>query len=598
MYRANTRKSTASVTSNSRETDTVSAVESTASSARQRQSKRDEIIRKKAEAELSRKKSTPKRQNTRSKKSPGTVSALHHSPALTIRENISIIEASQLMAAKRTDSVLVVDADEHLCGIFTSVDLTYRIVAHSQDARTMPVSTIMTKNPLCVTNDTSANDALNIMVQRNFRHLPICNDEGDVVALLDITKCLCEALDRMERAYGSSRKLYDALEGIEKEWSVQQAPMLRFMESMRDKMACPDLSILLDGTNPPEVSPRTSVHDAAKIMKEQRSNAVLVMENGQLVGIFTTKDVVLRVIAAGLDPTKCSVVRVMTPHPDCASVDLTILEALRKMNDGNYTNLPVVNESEQIIGLVDVRKLTHVTLKTLENIQSGDTESDGGPVWSKFFTAFDNDAESIVSDARRSEGQMPGTPEIYPHESASAVEETTSGIYSSSYLHSQDGTFVFKFSTADGKVHRIISESNNFEKLRDILYSKDHSLDPQNLLDICYVDDEGDIVVISSDADLEHAVNMAKHHGLDRLKLSMGAEFIENPLEEPQAEIREPTPTPAPVLIPTPQESTPAPPTPQPKSSFGLPISDELLYGLGGGFAVATIMGFIMSRMK
>ncbi|KAK9717026.1 hypothetical protein K7432_006478, partial [Basidiobolus ranarum] len=291
MQRTNTRKS-ASVTSASRDADVISTVESTASSARQRQSKRDEIIRKKAEAELSRKKTTPKRQATRSKKTPGTVSALHHSAALTIRENISIIEASQLMAAKRTDSVLVVDADEHLCGIFTSVDLTYRIVAQSQDARNIPVSTIMTKNPLCVTNDTSASDALNIMVYHNFRHLPICNEEGDVVALLDITKCLCEALDRMERAYGSSRKLYDALEGIEKEWSVQQAPMLRFMESLRDKMACPDLSVLLDGTNPPEVSPRTSVHDAAKIMKEQRTNAVLVMENGQLVGIVTTKDVV------------------------------------------------------------------------------------------------------------------------------------------------------------------------------------------------------------------------------------------------------------------------------------------------------------------
>ncbi|ORY08169.1 CBS-domain-containing protein [Basidiobolus meristosporus CBS 931.73] len=596
MYRTNTRKST-SVTSSSREVDTVSGVESTTSSARQRQSKRDEIIRKKAEAELSRKKTTPKRQPTRSRKNPGTVSALHHSAALTIRESMSIVEASQLMAAKRTDSVLVIDSDEHLCGIFTSVDLTYRIVALSQDARSIPVSTIMTKNPLCVTNDTSANDALNIMVHHNFRHLPICNDEGDVVALLDITKCLCEALDRMERAYGSSRKLYDALEGIEKEWSVQQAPMLRFMESLKDKMACPDLSVLLDGTNPPEVSPRTSVHDAAKLMKEQKTNAVLVMENGQLVGIFTTKDVVLRVIAAGLDPTKCSVVRVMTPHPDCASVDLTILEALRKMNDGNYTNLPVVNEAEQIIGLVDVRKLTHVTLKTLENIQSGDSESDAGPVWSKFFTAFDNDSESITSDARRSENQIPGTPEIYPHESASAVEEPTSSVHYSSYTNPQDDTFVFKFSTVDGKVHRIISEFNNFEKLRDIMYSKDHSLDPQNPLDICYVDDEGDIVVISNDSDLEHAVGMAKHHGLDRLKLSMGVEAMEQLHDEPQVDMRAQTPTPTPV--PVPQEAAPTPaPEPKPKSSYGLPISDELFYGLAGGFAVATIMGLVMSRMK
>lgn len=57
----------------------------------------------------------------------GTVAALKPSPALTVPENISVAEASQLCAAKRTDCVLVVDDEEGLSGIFTAKDLAYRV---------------------------------------------------------------------------------------------------------------------------------------------------------------------------------------------------------------------------------------------------------------------------------------------------------------------------------------------------------------------------------------------------------------------------------------------------------------------------------------
>lgn len=50
---------------------------------------------------------------------PGTVSALRPSQALTVKENLLVIEAAQLMAAKRSDCVLVVDEEDHLSGIFT-----------------------------------------------------------------------------------------------------------------------------------------------------------------------------------------------------------------------------------------------------------------------------------------------------------------------------------------------------------------------------------------------------------------------------------------------------------------------------------------------
>jgi CBS domain-containing protein len=166
----------------------------------------------------------------------------------------------------------------------------------------------------------------------------------------------------MERAFGSSRKLYDALEGVEKEWSNGPIQLVQYMEALREKMSCPDLNTVLDGAYPVEVSVKTHVRDVAKLMKEHHTTAVLVMDHGELAGIFTvrnvtfspaylygvksllilkllcysqSKDIVLRVIAAGLAPDNCSVVRVMTPHPDTALPSTSILDALKKMHGKN-----------------------------------------------------------------------------------------------------------------------------------------------------------------------------------------------------------------------------------------------------------------------
>jgi hypothetical protein len=91
-------------------------------------------LRKKIENELSRKRTggnAPQRADKRGTKKPqkGTVAGLRPSPALTVPESMSVADASQLCAAKRTDCVLVVDDEEGLSGIFTAKDLAFRVSA-------------------------------------------------------------------------------------------------------------------------------------------------------------------------------------------------------------------------------------------------------------------------------------------------------------------------------------------------------------------------------------------------------------------------------------------------------------------------------------
>jgi signal-transduction protein with cAMP-binding, CBS, and nucleotidyltransferase domain len=93
-----------------------------------------QAIRKKIEFELARKRTISttglgqrSKRSSKATAQKGTVAALRPSPALTVPENITVAEASQLCAAKRTDCVLVVDDDEGLSGIFTAKDLAYRV---------------------------------------------------------------------------------------------------------------------------------------------------------------------------------------------------------------------------------------------------------------------------------------------------------------------------------------------------------------------------------------------------------------------------------------------------------------------------------------
>ena len=183
----------------------------------------------------------------------------------------------------------------------------------------------------------------------------MCNEEGNVVGLLDITKVFHEALDKVERSSSASEKLYSALAGVQSELggniatNPQAAAMLSYVEALREKTALPDLTSVMDSrTQPATVGHNATVREVAKLMKERRTTAVCVMENvthapglptpePKIAGIFTSKDIVLRVIAAGLDATRCSVVRVMTPHPDTAPPEMTCHDALKKMHSKSPT---------------------------------------------------------------------------------------------------------------------------------------------------------------------------------------------------------------------------------------------------------------------
>lgn len=100
--------------------------------------------------------------------------------------------------------------------------------------------------------------------------------------------------------------------------------------------------------------PETSVGKASVLMAKRNVGAVMVVKGERLVGIFTERDLVFRVVAQGLDVAKTRLVEVMTPSPQVVAPDKPFGYALSIMHEKGFRHLPVVDRG-RIVGVVSSR---------------------------------------------------------------------------------------------------------------------------------------------------------------------------------------------------------------------------------------------------
>jgi CBS domain-containing protein len=100
------------------------------------------------------------------------------------------------------------------------------------------------------------------------------------------------------------------------------------------------------------LQPSATVREACQRMRERRVGAVLVTESDRrLLGIFTGRDAVHRVLAEGKAAARTKLADVMTRNPDAIPPGKTAIEALRLMEDGRYRHVPIV-EDGKVVGIV------------------------------------------------------------------------------------------------------------------------------------------------------------------------------------------------------------------------------------------------------
>jgi CBS domain-containing protein len=100
--------------------------------------------------------------------------------------------------------------------------------------------------------------------------------------------------------------------------------------------------------------PGTTVRQAAELMARRQVGAVMVVEDDRLVGIFSERDAVFRVVARGLEPATTPLAKVMTPAPVTIEPDCSFGHAMAVMQEHHCRHLPVV-ENGRPIGIVSAR---------------------------------------------------------------------------------------------------------------------------------------------------------------------------------------------------------------------------------------------------
>ncbi len=95
-------------------------------------------------------------------------------------------------------------------------------------------------------------------------------------------------------------------------------------------------------------------------MKKKGIGSVLVVEKGKLVGIFTERDLFRKVLAGGHpEAAGDPVSKWMTPKPETVLPDAPIGEVIRKMNQGGYRHLPVVDADGRPVAMLSVKNIVH-----------------------------------------------------------------------------------------------------------------------------------------------------------------------------------------------------------------------------------------------
>ncbi|MCM2295425.1 CBS domain-containing protein [Rhodoferax sp.] len=123
----------------------------------------------------------------------------------------TVYSAACVMTRANCGSVLVIDASNTLLGIVTERDLMTRLVAKSLDPATTTVADIMTRGPLCVVPETKVADAVLIMIERGFRHLPIVTEANKILGVFSVRDALPREVQTAQSLAEFNEQVNDAL---------------------------------------------------------------------------------------------------------------------------------------------------------------------------------------------------------------------------------------------------------------------------------------------------------------------------------------------------------------------------------------------------
>ena len=218
------------------------------------------------------------------KKGEQAVSNLWPTKPVVLNGRDTIAAISKVLGTKRARAGVVMGGGgtTGVAGIITDKDICRRVVAKGKDVTTTSLAEIMTRNPLCVSMSDSAVDALTIMVENRYRHLPVLDDSGQLCGLLDIGRCLDDAIGKLESAkIRSEKSTANVLQQVGQMQGADTAAIQAMLSSVMSQAfgankTVPTMRTVCANTLQALVKPNTSVLDAAKKMAEAQRAAMVI----------------------------------------------------------------------------------------------------------------------------------------------------------------------------------------------------------------------------------------------------------------------------------------------------------------------------------
>ncbi len=109
---------------------------------------------------------------------------------ISLGPQATIWDAASIMTTANCGSVLIIDSAGVMQGIVTERDLMTRVLAKALNPATTTVAEVMTRNPFCVPPEKLVSDAVLIMIERGFRHLPIVATTGKILGVFSVRDAL------------------------------------------------------------------------------------------------------------------------------------------------------------------------------------------------------------------------------------------------------------------------------------------------------------------------------------------------------------------------------------------------------------------------
>jgi CBS domain-containing protein len=246
-----------------------------------------------------------------------------------------------------------VSENNKLLGIVTERDLLLRVVGKIENWKESKLHEVMMKKPVTLSPDVLVADCMRLMSRRNFRHIPIVDEQGIPVSMLsvkDILRFMVKLFPNEVEAFGTKTS-----------WSMSEQEVRaedftfedgRGSENWRHVFLSPLKKILV--RDPLSVDVEMNIAELLQLMQERHQGTALVTKFGtSLVGIVTERDFIFKVfnqIEAGiLDQTVASI---MTPSPHTLLPRHPLYYAINNMFSFGYRNVVLVDEDRIPVGVI------------------------------------------------------------------------------------------------------------------------------------------------------------------------------------------------------------------------------------------------------